>query len=203
MKFIKDHLFGIAIALLFLIIAIVLLKTCNDTEKIIESKTTIKKDTIYLPSPIITIPEYSVVKDTIYLDTTRIPKPSTELAELTKQYKELANKHYSDIHYKDSVKLTDSAYLGKELGTVYIDDLVTENELKTRNIRYQLKYPVITNNITTTNTVIKEVKSKKTQYSVGPMLLTDGKSITIGAGLNIKKGIFSVSLGYTLINSTK
>lgn len=44
---------------------------------------------------------------------------------------------------------------------------------------------------------------KSTEFSVGPMAMFDGKSIVGGAGINLKRGIFSVSLGYQFINTKK
>lgn len=196
------NLFSVAVIILAVLITVVLLKTCEDVEQEIDSKTVVIHDTTYLASAIIKIPEYFPVKDTVYLDTTRIPKPSTELAELTVQYKNLANKHYESVSYKDSVKLVDSAYLGKDLGVVYIDDLVTENELKTRNIRYQLKYPVITTTVTTTNTV----QAAKKNQVYGGFQLT-GNQTTFVNGINgilllknKKDLMYGISAGGQLVN---
>lgn len=38
----------------------------------------------------------------------------------------------------------------------------------------------------------------KTQLSIGPILLTNGKTVSAGTGVVIKKGIFSLSIGYKL-----
>lgn len=44
---------------------------------------------------------------------------------------------------------------------------------------------------------------RKTQFSLGPMALTDGKNMTAGLGVTIKRGIFSASVGYQFINTQK
>ena len=195
-------LFSVVLIILGILITSVLLKTCDDVEKEIESKTVVIRDTTYMPSAVIKIPEYFPVIDTTYLDTTKVPKPSTDLTELTIAYKKLANEHYTSLSYKDSVKLTDSAYLGKDLGTVYIDDLVSENELKKRNIRYQLKYPIITTTITTTNTIPAD---KKNQVYGGFQLTGNQTSFVNGiSGVvllkNKKDLMYGISAGGQLIN---
>ena len=196
------NLFTIALVILAILITVVLLKTCEDVETEIESKTITVHDTTYMPSAIIKVPEYFPVIDTFYIDTLKIPKPSTDLGELTMAYKKLANEHYKSLSYRDSIKLTDSAYLGKDLGTVYIDDLVSENELKKRNIRYQLKYPVITNTITTTNTVSAKPKN---QVFAGFQLTGNQTSFVNGINgivllKNKKDLMYGISAGGQLVN---
>jgi hypothetical protein len=43
----------------------------------------------------------------------------------------------------------------------------------------------------------------KTNLSFGPMVLTDGKDISAGIGINLRRKIFSFSLGYQLINTAQ
>lgn len=42
----------------------------------------------------------------------------------------------------------------------------------------------------------------KTEFSFTPIFLSDGKSVTGAFGINIKKSILSLTLGYTLFNKT-
>ena len=43
----------------------------------------------------------------------------------------------------------------------------------------------------------------KTNLSFGPIILTDGKDISAGIGINLRRKIFSFSLGYQLINTAQ
>lgn len=43
----------------------------------------------------------------------------------------------------------------------------------------------------------------KTNLSFGPIILTDGKDISAGVGINLRRKIFSFSLGYQLINTAQ
>lgn len=68
------------------------------------------------------------------------------------------------------------------------------------------KYSVVIGNknplITTSSAKsIVYIPPVKTEVSFGPQILSNGKSISAGIGINIKRGIFSLSLGYSLINS--
>jgi len=44
----------------------------------------------------------------------------------------------------------------------------------------------------------KYVPKDKLQFSLGPVVLTDGKSTTFGAGISLKKSIFSLTIGYQI-----
>ncbi len=44
---------------------------------------------------------------------------------------------------------------------------------------------------------------RKLQVSMGPMALTDGKNVSAGLGITLKKGILSASIGYQLVNTQK
>ena len=199
------NIYYLVLTILVIVGALILFKTCKGTPpKLPEIKTITKYDTTYLHSPVVKVIKYVPKVDTVYLDRTKEPKPSTELAELTLQYEMLADRHYSKVEYKDTVKLKDSLYKNQDLGTVYVNDVVSENQLVKRDISYELKYPVITNTTTITKTV---EASKKNQFYVGGQVLGNKANFVNSANLlfllkNKRDVMYGVSVGGLLINST-
>ena len=194
----KNGFLYILIGFLALILFLATCKNgCNKPMTVIKSDTVRIIDTTYFPGDTITVLEYVPVKRSVK-EPDNIPPANTDLKELTKQYTTLGIKHYSEITYNDSVKLEDDRYKGKDLGIVYIKDIISENEIKSRNIKYTLKFPVINNTTTIINTI--EAK-KKTQIYVGAGLTGNGNEIVNGVNgmvsLKTKRDVlYGVTAGY-------
>ena len=194
----KNGFLYIITAILALLLFLATCKTgCNKPMVITKSDTIRITDTSYLAGDTVIITKYKPVKGSV-TEPDSIPAPNTDLEKLTEQYTTLAKTHYSEVIYNDSVKLEDDRYKGKDLGTVYIKDVVSQNELKSRDIKYSLKFPVINNTITITNTV--EAK-KKIQLYGGVGLTGNGNEVINGINgmLSLKTRrdvLYGVTAGY-------
>ena len=194
----KNGFLYIITAILALLLFLATCKTgCNKSMVITKSDTIRITDTSYLAGDTVIITKYKPIKGKI-VKADSIPVANTDVDTLTKQYTELAKKHYSEITYNDSVKLQDDRYKGKDLGTVYIKDVVSQNELRSRDIKYSLKFPVINNTTTITNTV--EAK-KKIQLYGGVGLTGNGNEVINGingmVSLKTRRDVlYGVTAGY-------
>ena len=194
----KNSFLYIIIGILILVIYLTTCKHgCNKVIPIIKNDTITIKDTTYLPGDTITVLEYVPVKGNVTKPKI-IPTPNKDLEQLTEQYVELAEKHYSEVTYSDSVKLKDDRFKNTDLGTVYIKDVVSENELKSRDVKYNLKFPIINNTTIVTNTI--EAK-KKIQIYAGFGLTGNKYQLINGINsifsLKTKQDvIYSVTAGY-------
>lgn len=194
----KNSFLYIIIGVLALILFLATCKNgCNKPTRIIKSDTITIKDTTYLPGDTITVLEYVPVKGNITKPKV-IPTPNTDLEKLTEQYVELAEKHYSEITYNDSVKLKDDNFKNQDLGTVYINDVISENEIKSRDIKYSLKFPIITNTTTITNTI--EAKKNVQLYAGVGLTGNEYRFVNgVNAMVSLKSKrdiIYGVSAGY-------
>lgn len=194
----KNSFLYIIIAILILIIYLTTCNSgCNKLTPIIKTNTVHVIDTTYLPGDTIIVLQYVPVKENVTKPKIT-PIPNTDLKKLTEQYVELAKKHYSEVTYSDSVKLKDDKFKNIDLGTVYIKDIVSENELKSRDVKYSLKFPIVTNTTVITNTI--EAK-KKIEIYVG-IGLTGNKHEFVNGGnamLSVKDKkdiIYGVTAGY-------
>jgi len=99
-------------------------------------------------------------------------------------------------------------------GNIYSDTLIIKSEplisFGKRNKWFQSpRYAIVIadKNPYITNSNISSILYKpkpKTEFSIGPMIMANEKGeFSAGIGLNIKKRIFSVSLGYQLISNNK
>lgn len=163
--------------------------TCNrggggNTPK---ADTVYSSHTQYIQQPPVYIPQY-IPQQTSSSQPIIIPPqyaPNTANMEaLLKQYNELANKFLAQNRYLDSIPLKDST--GKRVGVVNLDDLISENQIKSRKPSYQLTFPVTTNTVT-----ITKYAPNKNKLYIGASLEGGTTNIlsSVGAGvmLNTKK----------------
>ena len=114
--------------------------------------------------------------------------PDTNYAKLLEQYEELVRTLLSTNIQKDSVEID-------SLGHVYITDTVTNNLVKNRYVKWDLKYPQIT-------TTIIMPQPKKNKWYYGGSIEGNRDNIINGVevGLllqNKKEQIFGVTAGLT------
>lgn len=131
-------------------------KSGNDTIRV-ETKTE------QVPQPPVYIPMYIPQQTGATNYPVVIPQnyqPSGELASLTKQYNELVKEYLATRTYKDSIQLKDTA--GNKVGVVNLNDVVSENQIKSREPSYQLNFPH-----TTTTITIREPYKPKGQLYIG------------------------------------
>lgn len=170
-----------------LIIVVLLLRWCNpktQPEPIVITKTEVKWDTI---TKVINnyVPKW---KDriTIHTDTVwRENNQNIDTAEILKDY--FASYYYSDVISNDSVTIT-------------INDTITENKIKVRNIKYDILYPTIT----ITNETVINVREFYAGIGVGGTttnftyigaegLFKSKKRTAIGLGVGINRN-FNLAL---------
>lgn len=169
---------------------------CNPPEKPkIDTVTTTKTE--YIPQPTQYIPVY-IPSQTGSQPPIVIPpnyQPSRDYEALIKQYNELVQKYLAVNSYKDSIKLKDSS--GVDVGTVNLQDVISENAIKSRDVNYKLKFPVttITNTIT-----IREPYVPRNQLYVGGGLTGTTSMPVNGAAAEIwwknkKDQMYGVDIG--------
>jgi hypothetical protein len=150
------------------------------------------------------------VKDTVFIKEVKVPEryiPSDDINQLKVQVKQLGQELFKTRKYRDSIKLKDTA--GLTVGTVNIEDDISENTIKGRKTDYTLQFP--TKTITITNTV---QEPKRTQVFTGleasyiqplvpqlgvGMIIKNKKDniLRIGVGGQISKGVQPYgSIGY-------
>lgn len=141
------------------------------------SDTVTHTSTVYVPQPPVQVPVYIPVASG---NTQPVVIPSqyqpntANLEALLKQYNELVTKYLTVRTYTDSVQLKDSS--GNRVGVFHNNDIVSENEIKSRAPSYQLTFPH-----TTTTTVITNTNLPKRQLywglgltSIPPTLVSGG-----------------------------
>jgi hypothetical protein len=139
---------------------------CSNPFKKVSSDTVVVRttDTAYVQQPPVQIPVYIPIQSgssaPIY-----IPQPSNDNAELVAQFRQLAEQHYRNNFYSDRIQLRDSS--GKDVGFVNVNDTISQNKIAGRGVNYQLKFPVITNTITTTITNTIQEPPKRQLYIGG------------------------------------
>lgn len=148
-----------------------------------------------------------IQKDNILLANTPVEKNASSL-KLEREKKNLLDLR---IPFKDSSKyrvLEGTIGLNSKI-IINKDIIISEPYVIFGEQRGFLKRPVITVLVGDKNpaTTQKDLYSatykpkQKAQISVGPMILTNGRQFIAGPGVSYKKGIFSVSVGYTVINT--
>jgi hypothetical protein len=155
----------------------------------------VETKTEYIPQPPVFIPQYVPVQS----GTTQVPvvippnyQPSQDLAKLTEQYNQLVKEFLSVKTYKDSITLKDTA--GQRVGVVNLEDVISENEFKSRAPSYQLTFPH-----TTTTITLRE--PPRTQLFLGGGLTAPVMGANIGAALkNKKESMFQLNAGAFSLN---
>lgn len=136
--------------------------------------------TEYIPQAPVFIPQY-IPTQTGSQQPIIIPsqyQPSQDLTTLIKQYQDLANKFLAQNTYVDSIQLKDSS--GRRVGVVNLQDMVSENQIKTRKPSYQLTFPITTN----TFTITQQAKSRAKFY-VGASLAGEQEKVLKQAGIGL------------------
>jgi len=178
-QWISKNFVGLLAIIIFLIF---FLSTCGKGGyfwgKQVPDTVSVKTNTIYVPQPPVYIPQY-IPQQTSSQAPIIIPpqyQPSADQSELIKQYQELVNKFLAQNRYKDSIILKDST--GKQVGKVDLDDIVSENKIKSRSPSYQLTFPH-----TTTTITIKEPYKPKLQGYLGAGLSGNQTSLVNGVDI--------------------
>jgi len=194
-EYVKYSLPSFVLMILMAIGFILFSRGCFQAANTEEVKPTVivTRDTQYIQQPPVTIPQYQPI-----IIETKAPavipqqyQPSNNQEVLLKQYQDLVEKFLTSHRYKDSIVLKDSAL--REVGIVRLDDIVSENEIKSRAPSYALKFPVITNTVTITQPYLP-----RNQWFVGGAL--NGNKLNLvdvfKAGVlikNKKDQIFSIN----------
>jgi len=162
--------------IILILVIILLLQRCNngkkqplfqnDTIRVVDtSYVTITK---YIPTY---IPKWNVQIKYIH-DTTKIIDTAYVIGD-----------YYSSYYYKDSIK--------NDTLSVYINDLISQNKIRSRSVKYTLKFPTVT----ITNTVIKS----KNEFYVGIGLVGNGTGINFfGPELMLRtksKNVYGLGIG--------
>jgi hypothetical protein len=123
---------------------------------------------------------------------------SADIAKLTAQYEELVKNFLALKNYKDSITLKDTA--GNRVGVVNLDQVVSENTLKSTQSSYQLYFPKTVTTIT--NTIYPKIKNQWFLGAQGSSTVGN-PNINLGLGLllkNKKENILQLGVGYNLTN---
>ena len=173
-EFLTKNFLGIAV----LVIGVLLyLQRCK-TEAVSTPPPKIETKTEYIVQPPIQVPMYIPQPSQTQAPIIIPPnyQPSKDLETLVKQYEQLAQKFLEVKTYKDSIKLVDST--GANVGVVNLTDIVSENELKSRNPSYQLSFPH-------TTTTITKYYPPKNQVYIGATALGNENQLVSGAQIGL------------------
>ena len=180
-EWIKRNILQLIIILGFLVFGVVTCKNKGWMGNIPQKPdTTYVTKTEYVAQPPVYIPTYSPQQSSS-VQPIIIPsqyQPSQDLTTLVKQYQELANKFLAQNTYKDSILLKDST--GKQVGVVSLDDMVSENQIKSRKPSYQLTFPVTTNTLT-----ITKYAPNKTKFYVGANISGGRENVLNQVGIGL------------------
>lgn len=151
--------FGIYMILGIIIIWLFFSKGCNNGPEVGTTRDTVTV-TSYVPQPPVYVPQYVPQPYEVRVPVIIPPnyQPSSNYEELVKQYQNLASAFLTTTVYKDSVVLRDST--GRRVGVFNMNDVVTENKIKSRAPNYQLTFPHTTQTITVTNTIKEEPRNQ-------------------------------------------
>src|ERR1035437_3694902 len=107
-------------------------------------------NTVYVQQPPVQIPVYIPTPSSSQAPIIIPPsyQPAQDQTALLKQYQELVNKFLTTNTYKETTPLKDSA--GNDVGHFDTKQTVSENQIKTNDFSYQLKFPHTTTTITIT-----------------------------------------------------
>lgn len=173
-EFLNRNLLGI---LVLVLATIIYFQRCNnDATGDQKADTVIVKE--YVQQPPVYIPQYIPIPTNTQPVTVIPPNyiPSSDYKDLLKQFNDLVNKHLETKTYKDSIELKDTS--GVKVGIVNLEDIISENEIKSRKPSYQLKFPHTTTTITLPYT-------PKNQFYVGGGILGNTSQLVSGAKVGI------------------
>lgn len=157
--------------------------------------------TVQQPQPIIIMPQYQPNQSGPTIYPINIPQqyvPSTDTAELRRQYVWLRDQFLAERRYEDSIQLKDTA--GNRVGVVNLKQMVSENMLKYTQPSYQLNFPHTYTTIT--NTINPKPKNQVYIGLEGAGMVSQNINTgNIQLGLlfkNKRDNVFGVSGGATL-----
>lgn len=147
MIWLKNNLIAMAILVMAMVIYF---QRCNDKNATSVSKRDTTVSVQYIQQPQQNIPQYQpiIIESKQPVNIPQQYQPAADQTILIKQYQELVNKFIARNISNDTIGLKDSS--GRYAGTVKINDVVSENEIKERNASYVLNIPVITKMVTVT-----------------------------------------------------
>jgi len=148
---------------------------CNKTVTKNDTVTTVKTDTVWLKQDTVFIASYKPEKVTSVKPKVK-QVASKNYDSLLVQFNNISDSFYSKNVVKDKINLKDS--LGRDVGVVNIEDSVSENEITSRKINYQLDFPMVTTTIT--NTITLGAKSKRQLYIGGE--ITGNRNTWVNGG---------------------
>jgi hypothetical protein len=141
MEYAKNNLLSLIILLALAVFFIMFFKGCFQPTP--QPTVTVKRDTIYS-----VIQSHAPVQSQPIVIAAQQPTPgqTNTIREIiykndTTAIKQILERYYSKSSYKDVLKID-------SIGTVQVNDTVSENKIVGRSYTYALKYPVITNTVT-------------------------------------------------------
>ncbi len=161
----------------------------------------VKSETVQVPQPIVIMPPYTPQQAGSTSYPIVIPSqynPSQDIVKLTEQYNNLVKEFLASKNYKDSFQLKDSS--GQRVGVVNLDQVVSENELKSTQPSYQLSFPH-----TTTTITLKDPPKNQLYIGAGITgnIATPVNGVTGGLVFKNKKDrLFGLSAGAQYYNGT-
>lgn len=175
MKWIKDNF--LLVIIIIVLIVIILLQRCGDN--------------IVTPSSTTVITKTDTIRDTISKETTvYVPKWKTRvehdvifdtIIKLDTAY--ILGDYFSTYVYSDSLK--------NDTLKLYINDSITQNKIKNRQIKYKMMYA----STSSTTTIIKN----KNEFYIGVSLVGSNKGINFfGPNLMLrtkKKQVYNLGIG--------
>ena len=150
MTWIKHNLLAMAILAMAVVIY---LQRCNDKNNVQVTKRDTTVSVQYIQQPQQTIPQYQpiIIESKQPAAVPQQYQMPADPNEIIQKYQDLVNKLIAIHYYKDTIGLRDSS--GGYVGTVTLNDVVSENEIKSRNPSYVLSLPIVTKMITVTQTL--------------------------------------------------
>ena len=196
-QWISKNFLSLIIIIGFLIFGLVTCNKGNNWFSSPKADTVYSSKTEYIQQPPVYIPQYVPIQTSsqvpIVLPPQYINLPA-DTAALGKIIRDLANKYYSQNLYKDSIQLKDST--GKRVGIVNLEDIISENQIKSRKPSYQLTFPTTTNTIT-----ITKYSPNKAKFYIGSYIEGGQKNIFNQVGLGLaysskKDALWTLTAGY-------
>lgn len=150
MTFVKNNWLML---LVLILVALLYFERCGKKSDVQEVKRDTTVSIQYIQQPPVTVPQYQpiIIESKAPVNIPPQYQASSDQSVLLKQYQDLIDKFLTANISNDTRQLKDSA--GNDAGTVNIKDVVSENQIKSRDFSYQLKFPLTTKTITVTQTL--------------------------------------------------
>ena len=195
-NYIKNNLLSLIILSLFVFIMINGKGYFGFSTKVDQKPDTVRSVSVqYIPQPQVQVPQYQpiIIESKQPVAYPQTYEPSKKYEELLDQYRKILEEFMRSNVYKDSIGLHDSS--GNKVGTVFFNDVVTQNKITQRSPAYKLQLP----HTTITQTITK-YQPQKRQFYIGGEIMGSQSSIFngISAGLlykNRKDKISGIEIG--------